>query len=243
VQRSRLALTAIGVAGLATAMLMVLWAAGSGPGQVASGGPRAQTAVPTVTASVSADVRGRSAARHQQPPARPSRPLDLSWLGELLETGLLVGGGWLLWLGARAVRDRMLEREHPTRLATPFDVVPDPADVADRLTASRHEQLARLGEGVPRNGIVRCWLLLEEEADELNVGPDPAETPTEFVTRFLHRLDVDPRAAGRLARLYQEARFSSHELTEEHRDEARQALLTLHADLSVLAGRPEGAGR
>lgn len=228
-------MAAVAVAGLAVALLMLLWAAISGPGQVVAGGPSAQTAVPTATASANAPPQGhRTPLPRQQPP--PSRnAVDLSWLGELVEAALVLGAGWLAWVGIRALRDKMLEREHPTRIAARFDVVPDPVAVAERLASDREAHLERLAEGTPRNGIVRCWVLFEDEATDLGVAPSPTETPTEFLTRFLHRLDVDPRPAGRLARLYHEARFSTHELTEAHRGAARGALLSLHQDLAVIA--------
>ena len=230
-------MAAVAVAGLAVALLMLLWAAISGPGQVVAGGPSAQTAVPTATASANAPPQGhRTPLPRQQPP--PSRnAVDLSWLGELVEAALVLGAGWLAWVGIRALRDKMLEREHPTRIAARFDVVPDPGAVAERVASDRDEHLARLAEGMPRNGIVRCWVLFEDEARALGVGPGPSETPTEFLTRFLHRLDVDPRPAGRLAQLYHEARFSTHELTEAHRESARQALLRLHQELALVAPR------
>jgi len=219
------------------ALLMLLWAASSGPGQVVSGGPSAQTAVPTATATASAPPRGRPSQAQHQPPPRSGGRLDLSWLGELVEAALLLGAGWLLWVGGRSARDRMLARDHQTRIEASFDVVPDPAAVAERVASDRDEHLARLAEGMPRNGIVRCWVLFEDEARGMGVGPGPSETPTEFLTRFLHRLDVDPRPAGRLAQLYHEARFSTHELTEAHREAARQALLRLHQELALVAPR------
>lgn len=228
-------MTAVAGAGLAIALLMLLWAATSGPGQVVAGGPHAQTAVPTSTATPPTPPAAQRSPSQRQPPPRSGSALDLSWLGELVEAALLLGAGWLAWVGVRAVRDRMLEREHPTRIAARFDVVPDPVAVVERVACDREEHLDRLAEGTPRNGIVRCWVLFEDEAGDLGVGPLPTETPTEFLTRFLHLLDVDPRPPGRLAQLYHEARFSTHELTEAHREAARQAVLSLHRDLALVA--------
>ena len=52
----------------------------------------------------------------------------------------------------------------------------------------------------------------------------PAETATEFVVRFLHTLDVDPRPVATLAALYHEARFSTHELPADARTRAERRL-------------------
>jgi len=229
------------MAGLALALLLLLWAASSGPGQVVSGGPHAQTAVPTATATATPAPTGRR-ERPPQQQAERAHVLDLSWLGELVEAGLLLGAGLLLWWGARVVRDRVLDRDEPTRIAAEFDVVPGPEAVAERVSGDREQHLERLAEGTPRNGIVRCWVLFEEGARDLGVGPAETETSTEFLTRFLHLVDVDPRPAGELARLYHEARFSTHELTEAHRDAARRALLGLHHDLGAATPGPARAG-
>jgi hypothetical protein len=67
-------------------------------------------------------------------------------------------------------------------------------------------------------------VLLEQTAADAGVERRPAETATEFVVRFLHTLDVDPRPVATLARLFHEARFSSHDLPADARERARAAL-------------------
>ena len=62
-------------------------------------------------------------------------------------------------------------------------------------------------------------------------APRRSETSAELVKRLLIALDLDPRAIGRLAALYREARFSEHDLGEDRRAEARSALRALHEDL------------
>ena len=57
---------------------------------------------------------------------------------------------------------------------------------------------------------------------------------------MLEAVDADSSAVSRLAALYREARFSDHELTEEHRAAAVAALEAIHAGLT--ATRP-GASR
>jgi hypothetical protein len=52
----------------------------------------------------------------------------------------------------------------------------------------------------------------------------------------LHALDLDPHAIGELARLYREARFSEHELGEDVRARAREALRLLERDLGAIRG-------
>ncbi len=73
--------------------------------------------------------------------------------------------------------------------------------------------------------------MLEEAAAEAGVVRRPAETATEFVVRFLHTLDVDPRPVAQLEDLYHEARFSTHPLGSDARTRAEAALEAIHRDL------------
>lgn len=232
-QNSRVGLAVVATVAVALMLLMLVWAAGSGVGVLATGGPRAQTAVPTATASASQEP-GR--VRHERARREPQQqhPVDLSWLGETIEVVLLLALGLLLLRWGRWVRERLAEESAEPRLAAGFDLLPDAADLADRIAADREEHRARLAEGTPRNGIVQCWVLFQEAATGHGLPPLPTETSTEYLTRLLHLLDVDPRPAARLAGLYHEARFSTHPLTEEHRVAAREALDALHADLASL---------
>ena len=111
----------------------------------------------------------------------------------------------------------------------------DPLSVAEagREAMRRDRELydAALAESDVRNGIVACWVLLEETAAKVGIPRLPAETATELVVRFLHTLDVDPRPVATLAELYHEARFSTHELPADARTRAEQALADIHADL------------
>ncbi|MEM8904838.1 MAG: DUF4129 domain-containing protein [Actinomycetota bacterium] len=99
-------------------------------------------------------------------------------------------------------------------------------------------QRAALAAGSPRNGIVRCWLRLEEEVVGAGIPRDPAETSAEFTERVLTRSAVEPEAIRDLAALYREARFSEHELGEPARLAALDALDRLHR---TLAARPAPA--
>ena len=80
-------------------------------------------------------------------------------------------------------------------------------------------------------------MIFEGAAAEARVARRPAETATEFVVRFLHSLDVDPRPVGELAHLFHEARFSSHPMAAGARARATRALAGIHRDLA-LTGAP-----
>ncbi len=134
--------------------------------------------------------------------------------------------------GAVRLVVQRLSRELPDKQLV-LDLDPLPVVEAGREAMRRDRERyddALAGSDV-RNGIVACWVLLEETAAKVGIPRRPAETATELVVRFLHTLDVDPRPVATLAKLYHEARFSTHELPVDARTRAEQALADIHADL------------
>ena len=214
-------------------LLLVVWAASTGPVGVMSGSGRRHVfttpSPPAATASSSGD-----SGTVKQLTAHSRSGIDLSWFGDLLITAMYVGAGLALFLLARtAWRRRWRAPEKPPE--SQFEVLPD-AVVVQRLAADRDRQLAVVEEGSPRNGIVACWVLFEESLSEVGLRPHPAETSAELVSRVLHALDLDPRSIGTLAGLYREARFSEHSMGEDARDAARATLTRLHDELRALGG-------
>jgi hypothetical protein len=141
---------------------------------------------------------------------------------------------------ARALWARWTERQAvPEQDAVSIEVLPE---VLLQGAVEREELMAR---GTSANAVVGCWVRLEESIEATGVRGDPARTSTELVTTVLGRFDVDRAALGELAVLYREARFSHHDLTEEHRRRAVDALARVHADLRKAAAaqaRARGAG-
>lgn len=129
-------------------------------------------------------------------------------------------------------RRRRLAGDVPARhglslVATDED---EPLDDVDLLGSALDAGLRQLDRGSARNAIVEAWLHLEEAA-ELRTARRPADTPTEFAARALSSYQLDPATLGRFAQLYEEARFSEHPVTEEHREQARDCLMRLLAAL------------
>lgn len=83
---------------------------------------------------------------------------------------------------------------------------------------------AALTGGTPRNAIVACWMQLEADAGSAGLSRLAAETPAEYVERVVATSSVDPAPIAELAALYREARFSRHELSDDHRQRAMAAL-------------------
>jgi len=169
---------------------------------------------------------------------RPFDKMDANlgdWLQDVFFLALLLLGLWLV-AGAVRLAAQRLARELPDKQLV-LELDPLSAAEAGREALRHDRELydAALAGSDVRNGIVACWVLLEETAAKVGIPRLPAETATELVVRFLHTLDVDPRPVATLARLYHEARFSSHELPADARTRAEQALANIHADLDQRA--------
>ena len=215
-------------------LLLLLWAAVAGPATVLSPSGRRYS----FDAPFQPEAESTSAApRNLEELTKDVRQThDLSWLGDLLAWAIIIGAVLGLALLVRFGWQRRPRRpEAPPEVD--FDVLPAQR-VAQALSEDLDAQLDAVAGGSPRNGIVRCWLRLEQSVADAGLPPQRYETAAEFTVRVLHRIDLDPRAIGELARLYREARFSEHELGEDARTAARSALEQLHADL-----RRIGSGR
>ena len=212
---------------VAFGLLVLLWAATAGPGAVLRPSGRKQAVVPP--APTDAPETPASQPTLEETTRDVEQTLDLSWLGDLVAWALVLGFAVGLVLLARlAWRHRWRRPEQPPEVD--FDVLPAHR-VAAALTEDLGAQLDAVAGGSARNGIVRCWLRLEQSVAEAGLPRERHETSAEFTVRVLHVLDLDPRSIGELARLYREARFSDHELGEDARTAARSALERLHEDL------------
>jgi hypothetical protein len=209
-------------------LLVLVWAATTGPVRMLSESGRTfvfNTPPPTPTQTPSADP-STGTLREVTKDVAPQ--FHLAWLGDLIIWTLFLAIGIGLFLGLRWLWiHRWQPPEKPEEVE--FDVLPD--RLVEALSHDAAAQQAAVEEGDPRNGIVACWLRLQQVVADAGLPPRRSETSSEFVVRALHSLDLDPRAIGRLAALYREARFSEHQLGEDARTAARDALAALHAEL------------
>ncbi len=217
----------VSVAALAVAVMLVLGAT-SGPADLV-GHRRGDS--PTGQTDRASRAR-QSAARPTTEQARDDRGTDFTkWLHDLLWLALILLAT-AITVGVLRVLALRLARELPDKqLVLDLDPLPDVESARQAVRRDLATYDAALAASEVRNGIVACWLLLERSASRLGVVRRPAETATDFVVNFLHALDVDPRPVAALAALYQEARFSTHELPEDALLRAESALRGIDADL------------
>ena len=117
-----------------------------------------------------------------------------------------------------------------------LDAEPAEASVAEgqrgdlrEAVSSGRRALAELDD--TRAAIIACYVAMERSLAAAGADQEAADTPDEFLGRAVAAGLVRGRAAGVLARLFYEARYSAHELTTAQRDAAQEALEQLAADL------------
>lgn len=148
-------------------------------------------------------------------------------LATLLELLLIAAGVWLLvkiWQRRPRLRWRRPKPDDG------FEVLDD---LAELLSEDRAKQHAVLAAGAPRNAIVECWMRLEAVSRAAGHEHDPSDTAAESTAKLLRTFTVDEAAVERLADLYREARFSSHEMTEAQRSDAMRSLDAIHDGLAA----------
>ena len=215
------------VAGAATgvAMVLLVLAASSGPVRLwvtppADVGPSSiGTADPFVTVAPPDSV----------PPDVGEDNWDdvfLQLLTVLLTALFVTVAVWIVRTGVSPRLRRSGVRERSVRQVTALPEVAE-RELAVDVEAAR----VALAGGSPRNAIVACWMQLERDAAAAGLPRDAAETSAEYVERVVAASSVDPAPIRELAALYREARFSRHELRDDHRTRALAALNRVEAVL------------
>jgi hypothetical protein len=216
------------VAGAATgiAMVLLVLAASSGPVRIwitppADVGPSSVDGTgPLDTVALQGSVpRDRSSGQ-------PWGTLVSQILGVLLIVFVVTMVVWVVRLGIWPRTGRRSVRERRDRQITPLPEVNEYELEVD-VDAAR----IALAGGNPRNAIVACWMQLERDAAAAGLPRAAAETSAEYVERVVAASSVDPAPIRELAALYREARFSHHELLDDHRTRALAAMNRVEAAL------------
>ena len=117
---------------------------------------------------------------------------------------------------------------HPVTDGTPVEAS---ATTLVRAAESGLAEIADLNHE-PRQAIIACYAAMERELRHFpGAMPQDFDTPTEVLARAVehHALHVDN--AAELVNLFEEARFSPHVMTEEHRGRAIDVLQLVLADM------------
>jgi hypothetical protein len=139
--------------------------------------------------------------------------------------------GWILVavLGVAALGAAVvLTRNRPRSL----DAAPDDSTTSVAVAEAVDAALTTLEAGDdPRQAIIASYAHMLAALEQRGLGCRSHETPRLHVARCLAAADVRREPIERLVQLFEEARFSTHPMTWEDRDEARRALGAVRGDL------------
>jgi ABC-type transporter Mla MlaB component len=172
----------------------------------------------------------RSAAP-QPPEAAGGLP---GWVGTaaliVLGVALLVVLGLLV---AALLRDQTKRRARKAgrRTAQRRDQPRTAEDLIDALDAGL-EELSDADRD-PRRAVIACWVRLEQAAAAAGTTRHPGDTPADLVGRLLAEQRVDSQVLAALLEVYRQARYATHTVDDQMRQQARSALQRLRTDLGA----------
>jgi hypothetical protein len=172
-----------------------------------------------------------------QPPQQPDHPEPPSNVFSLLagSTVLLM---MAVFVGAAILGRR--QRRRITSAAPPDDEYrpataasgPDPFARAAEVGLAEIEDLSR----EPREAIIACYAAMERELENSpEIIPLESDTPSEVLARAVEHHALGEDTATELVDLFEEARFSPHVMTEQHRETAVRVLRLVLAELRSVA--------
>jgi hypothetical protein len=155
---------------------------------------------------------------------------------------LLAGSTVLLMMAvfvAAAIAGRR-QRRRPLAAASANDESRPAATTSgpDPLTRAAEVGLAEAGDlsREPREAIIACYAAMERQLENSpEVVPRESDTPSEVLARAVEHRALRADSATELVELFEEARFSPHVMTEDHRETAVRALRLVLADLRSVA--------
>jgi hypothetical protein len=113
-------------------------------------------------------------------------------------------------------------------------LIDDDQALAAALSEVLDETLDDLrSEPDPRKAVIRTYDRMERTLAARGVPRLPFEAPLEYLARVLDAVQVGAHSARRLTRLFERARFSSHEIDTGMKDEAIDALVALRTELEA----------
>jgi hypothetical protein len=125
----------------------------------------------------------------------------------------------------------------------------EPEDDEDEAMAKamRAARVAVLDRAItdPRSAIVACFAAMEDALADRGgaVTPRDSDTPSEVLYRGIERASLPEAPALTLLRLFREARFSTHPMTERDRGDADNSLSELLRALGSPTGELSGGAR
>ena len=171
-----------------------------------------------------------SAGAQQRPEAASGLP---EWLGTAALVLLGVVALIVVGIVVRAlVRDQTRRRVRGSGRPLPRRHQPR---TADELVAALDAGLEELSDTDrdPRRAVIACWVRLEQAAAAAGTPRHPGDSPTDLVGRLLNEQRVDAGVLAALLEVYRQARYATHTVDDQMRQQARSALQRLRTDFEA----------
>ncbi len=101
------------------------------------------------------------------------------------------------------------------------------AETIDRTLEDLYE-----GKDV-RSSIMRCYAEMIDKLEEKGISEEDSFTPREFRAQAIKQLDVSQESVYKITSIFEEARYSNHELGEKEKETAIENLEKLKKELEV----------
>ncbi|KUI30785.1 hypothetical protein AU195_05215 [Mycobacterium sp. IS-1496] len=177
---------------------------------------------------------GAEAGAEPPPPPPPEAPGSTAVLGYFaVATALFVV---LSVVGAMA--GRSARRRPGAAVSTAVDDDPPAVSRTQSLARAAERGLIEIGDlsREPREAIIACYAAMERELGKSpGAMPQDSDTPTEVLARAVDRRLLHGESAAELVELFEEARFSTHVMGEDHRDAAVRVLRLVLRELQDAA--------
>ena len=133
---------------------------------------------------------------------------------------------WAVLRNAMSRRGPRKGRRDPAR--------PEPRTAED-LVAALDAGLQELSDTDrdPRRAVIACWVRLEQAAAAAGTPRHAGDSPTDLVARLLAEQRLDARVLTPFAGVYRQARYATHTVDDQMRQQARTALERLRSDLGA----------
>jgi len=123
-------------------------------------------------------------------------------------------------------------RREPAPLVDPAAAAAAPGPEPLALAAERGLAEVANRNLPPREAIIACYAAMERAlAGAPTTAPQASDTPSEVLARAVATRALSARSAAPLVEVFTEARYSTHQMTEEHRQIADRALRSVLAEL------------
>ncbi|WP_067496283.1 DUF4129 domain-containing protein [Actinoplanes sp. TFC3] len=155
------------------------------------------------------------------------------WVGTAAWIVLAIAGvlvvSLVIWALFRDVARRR-GRRRGKRAAKRTDV-----RTAEDLVAAVDAGLQELSDSDrdPRRAVIACWVRLEDAAAAAGTPRHAGDSPTDLVARLLAEQRLEAAVLTPFAHVYRQARYATHTVDNQMRQQARTALERLRTDLGA----------